>query len=122
MRIGNGSRIRIVLRIERTNIFCVLIDLLEPRDLTIDEHLFFNVMGNNQRPPKIVNNYGEFLHNLIRRFEYDVWGSDVDWNLFIVAGGAVISSLFVEYPNGSQSDIDLFFLHEDMQTFERAVV
>lgn len=80
------------------------------------------MVGNHQLPPKIVNNYKEFLDNFIRRFEYDIWGSDVDWDLFIVAGGSVLSSLLAECPNSSGSDIDLFFIKENAQVFQRAVV
>lgn len=88
----------------------------------MEELLLFTVLGNNQLVPKVVKNYQEFVNNLIFRFEYDVWGADVDWDSFIIAGGAILSSLLVEGSNDSGSDIDLFFIKGNAQLFQTAVV
>jgi hypothetical protein len=42
--------------------------------------------------------------------------------LFVIAGGSVVSSLLVHAPVLDASDVDLFFLKEDPQLFQRAVV
>ena len=67
-------------------------------------------------------NFQQFLLNFTARYEYDVWGTDVDWNLFVVAGGSVVLSLLTEPLLEKGSDVDLFFLKENAQLFKRAVV
>ncbi len=62
------------------------------------------------------------MQNLISRYEYDIWESYIDWNLFVIAGGSVISSLLVNVYIDNSSDIDLFFLKENYGSFEKAVV
>jgi hypothetical protein len=67
-------------------------------------------------------NFTQFLLNFTSRYEYDIWGVDVDWNLFIIAGGSVIRSLLAEAPLEKGSDVDLFFLKQNSELFKRAVV
>lgn len=90
--------------------------------MSIHECTLFNIFGNNQTTPEIVKNFVQFLQNFTSRYQYDVWGMYVDWNLFIIAGGSVISSLLVQPPTGNESDVDLFFLKENPRLFETAVV
>jgi hypothetical protein len=72
--------------------------VLELRELSVDEHHLFKVWGNNCAPPPIVMNFGQFLINFTDRYEYDIWGTDVDWDLFAIAGGSVVLSLLAEAP------------------------
>ena len=86
-----------------------MVDLLQERTLTIEESEFFNIWGNNHTIPKLVVKREEFFRNLICRYEYDVWERFIDWNLFIMAGGSVVSSLLINATINDVSDIDLFF-------------
>ncbi|CAF4103243.1 unnamed protein product, partial [Adineta steineri] len=95
--------------------------LLEPRPLSVEEYTFFKIFGNNQKIPEIDNNLNHFIQNFTCRYEYDVWGQYVDWNSFIIAGGSVVSSLLVHHSTRNGSDIDLFFLKENLQLFKNAV-
>jgi hypothetical protein len=90
--------------------------------LSIDEHTLFTIFGNNQTPPNIVDNLIEFVENFKNRYEYDIWGTYVDWDLFVIAGGSIVSSLLVQPPTENGSDVDLFFLKQDSQLFQIAVV
>ncbi len=92
------------------------------RTLSNDERLLFTVFEANQQMPNIVNNFHQFIENFISRFHYNVWHEDIDWSLFIVAGGSVILSLLFEQPTKNSSDIDLFFLKNDVILFEDSVV
>ncbi|CAF5160155.1 unnamed protein product, partial [Rotaria magnacalcarata] len=80
------------------------------------------VWGNNQSPPKLVLNFDQFIKNLKSQYEYDIWGSYIDWNLFVIAGGSIVSCLLVQPFTGNTSDIDLFFLKENPRLFKNAVV
>jgi len=51
-----------------------------------------------------------------------MWKNYIDWNLFIIAGGSVLSSLLSELPLRNGSDVDLFFLKGNSKLFKRAVV
>ena len=98
------------------------IDLLESRPLSDDERALFTAWETNHTPPRIVTDLNDFVHNFISRYEYDIWGPDIDWNLFVIAGGSVLSSLIVEVPLNQGSDVDLFFVEENPWLFGRAVV
>ena len=100
----------------------ILIDLLQSRPLCVDECTLFKIWGKNKYVPQIVTTFHQFIHNFNLRYEYDIWGSDIDWNSFVVAGGSVISSLLVKRSTEHTSDVDLFFLKEDIWLFKRAVV
>jgi hypothetical protein len=67
-------------------------------------------------------NFKQFLLNFTTRYEYNIWGIDVDWNLFIIAGGSVIRSSLTEASLEKESDVDLFFLKQNCEVFNRAVV
>ncbi len=90
--------------------------------MSVDECHLFAIMGNNQTPPNIVNNLTQFIENYTCRYEYADWKMYVDWELFVIAGGSVLSSLLVQSPTRNGSDVDLFFLKENPRLFERAVV
>ncbi|CAF3664266.1 unnamed protein product [Rotaria socialis] len=45
----------------------------------------------------------------------------MDWDLFIVAGGSVVSSLLVQPSTANSSDIDLFFLKQNPLLFKKAI-
>lgn len=72
--------------------------------------------------PKIVSTFVQFVQNFSRRYEYDVWGTCVDWDTFVVAGGSIVCSLLAHCPIIKSSDIDLFYLKENVQTFMSSVV
>ncbi|CAF3265137.1 unnamed protein product [Rotaria socialis] len=95
--------------------------LFEPRPLSVDECALFKVWGNNQSPPKLVLNFDQFIKNLKSQYEYDIWRSYIDWNLFVIAGGSIVSCLLVQPFTGNTSDIDLFFLKENPRLFKNAV-
>lgn len=99
-----------------------LIDLLQRRQLSEEESTLFKSWGNNQSAPLIVTSVDKFIENLTNRYEYDIWGSCVDWDLFIIAGGSILLSLFVQPLAANASDIDLFFLKEHPRLFKDAVV
>ena len=102
--------------------FSLSLDFLESRSLCDDERLLFTTWKTNIAPPQIVKDLNQFLRNFISRYEYDIWGPDIDWNLFLVAGGSIVSSLMVQVPKNQGSDVDLFFLEESPWLFGRAVV
>ncbi|CAF3862726.1 unnamed protein product, partial [Rotaria sp. Silwood1] len=96
-------------------------DLLQSRPLSVDECALFTIFGKNRVTPEIVTNLTQFLRNFTCRYEYDVWGNCIDWNLFVIAGGSIVSSLLVQPSTKKGSDVDLFFIKENSQPFERAV-
>ncbi|CAF1368428.1 unnamed protein product [Rotaria magnacalcarata] len=95
--------------------------LLQPRSLSVDECTLFKTWGNNEFIPQIVKTFDQFTQNFIFRYEYDIWGGDIDWDSFIIAGGSIISCLIVQPSVGNTSDIDLFFLKQNPWLFKRAV-
>lgn len=86
------------------------------------EREFFTVWKTNSEAPNIVTSIEQFIWNYSCRYEYHIWGADVDWNLFVIAGGSVISSLLVEMRENEGSDVDLFFMEGDSHLFLNAVV
>ena len=62
------------------------------------------------------------IENFTDRYEFDHWKMDIDWDLFVIAGGSLLSSLLVQPPTKNGYDVDLFFLKENSRSFERAVV
>lgn len=105
-----------------SHIFHLHVDLLQQRSLSDDERALFTVWQTNSVAPYFVTNFKQFLHNYSSRYEYDIWGTDIDWNLFVIAGGSVISSLLVNTSADQASDVDLFFIEGDANLFYRAVV
>ena len=104
------------------DMFHLRVDLLERRSLSDDERALFTVWQTNYVAPYFVADLKQFLYNYSCRYEYDIWGSDIDWSLFVIAGGSVISSLLVKTSADQGSDIDLFFIEGDANLFQRAVV
>ncbi|CAF4044884.1 unnamed protein product [Rotaria sp. Silwood1] len=72
------------------------LDLLQSRSLSADEYALFTIFGKYRLTPEIIMNLTQFLRNFTCRYEYDVWGNCIDWNLFVIAGGSIVSSLLVQ--------------------------
>jgi hypothetical protein len=102
--------------------FSLLLDPLESRPLSDDERVLFTAWETNTTQPQIVKDLNQFLRNFFSRYEYDIWGPDIDWNLFVVAGDSILSSLMIQVPKKQASDVDLLFLEESPWLFGRAVV
>jgi hypothetical protein len=84
--------------------------------------LYLLFLEKNKTPANIVNTFTEFVGNFTSRYEYDIWGTYIDWDSFVIAGGSIVLSLLVRQVTTTGSDVDLFFLKEDAALFERAVV
>ncbi|CAF1322536.1 unnamed protein product [Rotaria sp. Silwood1] len=63
--------------------------------------------------PNVVTNLNQFIENITCRYEYDIWGPYIDWDIFVIVGGSIVSSLLVESLTKNTSDIDLFFLKQN---------
>ncbi|CAF3625967.1 unnamed protein product [Rotaria socialis] len=96
-------------------------NLIEWRPLSLEENGLFKVLGTNQSAPSIVSNFNQFLENFVSKYDYDLWKDLIDWNLFIVAGGSIVSSLLADHQKENTSDIDLFFFKEETHLFKKAV-
>ncbi|UJR13047.1 hypothetical protein I4U23_000073 [Adineta vaga] len=96
-------------------------DLLEPRELTVEEHALFSVWGTNNVSPQLVMEFDEFRENCNARYQYEIWKNDIDWNSFVIAGGSVTLSLLKQTSLEKASDVDLFFLKSDPKLFKEAV-
>ncbi|CAF2917643.1 unnamed protein product [Rotaria sp. Silwood2] len=72
--------------------------------------MLFKIWGSNQNIPNILINLNQFIENVTCRYEYDTWRPYIDWDIFVIAGGSIFSSLLVEPVTKNTSDIDLLFL------------
>ncbi|CAF2714353.1 unnamed protein product [Rotaria sp. Silwood2] len=104
------------LKHHSTNLFY----LLEPRILTNEESILFKIWDSNQNISNIVINLNQFIENLTCRYEYDTWRPYIDWDIFVIAGGSIFSSLLVEPVTKNTSDIDLLFLKQNSRLFKTA--
>ncbi|CAF1196993.1 unnamed protein product [Adineta ricciae] len=95
--------------------------LLQSRELTVDERALFSVWGDNQISPKLVLNFEQFRENFNARYNYKFWETDIDWNLFVIAGGSVTLSLLKQTSLQKGSDVDLFFLKKGSKLFQQSV-
>ncbi|CAF3352705.1 unnamed protein product [Rotaria sp. Silwood2] len=89
--------------------------------LTIIENTLKHHATNlNQNISNIVINLNQFIENLTCRYEYDTWRPYIDWDIFVIAGGSIFSSLLVEPVTKNTSDIDLLFLKQNSRLFKTA--